>query len=64
MEWLAQRIGSASGKGKARAGDIAGELRVFQAANGLPADGKPGPMTFMQANRASGIAEPRLSKAP
>ncbi len=35
-------------------------LRSFQLANGLPADGFPGPMTFMQLNRAAGIEEPRL----
>ncbi|MES2785170.1 MAG: AAA family ATPase [Pseudomonadota bacterium] len=35
-------------------------LRSFQLANGLPADGLPGPMTYMQINRAAGIDEPRL----
>ena len=28
------------------------------------ADGRPGPMTFMQLNRAAGIEEPRLQTAP
>lgn len=36
------------------------EVRAFQLAQGLPADGRPGPLTFMQLNRASGVAEPRL----
>lgn len=35
-------------------------LRAFQLASGLPADGLPGPMTYMQINRAAGIDEPRL----
>jgi len=33
----------------------------FQAAHGLPADGKAGPTTFMQLNRVIGIDEPRLA---
>ena len=28
----------------------------------LEADGRPGPMTFMQLNRTAGVAEPRLRK--
>jgi general secretion pathway protein A len=36
-------------------------LRAFQLAHGLPADGQPGPMTFMQLNRAGGADEPRLA---
>lgn len=35
-------------------------LRTFQTAQGLVPDGLPGPMTFMQLNRAAGIDEPRL----
>ena len=37
---------------------------AFQLAQGLPADGRPGPMTFMQLNRAAGVDEPRLQTAP
>lgn len=40
------------------------QLRSFQLAHGLPADGQPGPMTYMQLNRASGADEPRLSSGP
>ncbi len=36
------------------------KLQTFQRAQGLPADGQPGPMTLMQLNRATGVAEPRL----
>jgi len=40
------------------------DIRAFQLAQGLPADGRPGPMTFMQLNRTAGIDEPRLRRAP
>lgn len=36
------------------------EVRAFQLAQGLPADGRPGPLTYMQLNRATGLEEPRL----
>ena len=36
------------------------QLRAFQLSHGLPPDGQPGPMTFMQLNRATGVDEPRL----
>jgi general secretion pathway protein A len=35
-------------------------IQAFQLAQGLRADGLPGPMTFMQLNRAVGVDEPRL----
>lgn len=38
------------------------EIRAFQVAQGLPVDGKPGPMTFMQLNRVAGVDEPRLAR--
>ncbi|MDT7834554.1 AAA family ATPase [Aquabacterium sp. OR-4] len=36
------------------------QLLAFQRAQGLVADGVAGPTTFMQINRALGVAEPRL----
>ena len=36
-------------------------VHAFQLAQGLRPDGWAGPTTFMQLNRASGVAEPRLS---
>jgi len=36
------------------------KVTAFQLAQGLKADGVPGPTTFMQLNRASGVDEPRL----
>ena len=40
------------------------DLRAFQLAQGLPADGRPGPLTYMQLNRAGGLEEPRLRTEP
>lgn len=40
------------------------EVRAFQVAQGLPADGYPGPLTVMQLNRATGVDEPRLRTDP
>ena len=40
------------------------QLRAFQLSQGLAGDGMPGPMTFMQLNRAAGVDEPRLRTEP
>ncbi|HSV77609.1 MAG TPA: peptidoglycan-binding domain-containing protein, partial [Ramlibacter sp.] len=40
------------------------EVRAFQLAHGLPPDGRPGPLTYMQLNRASGVDEPWLRTQP
>lgn len=69
LQWLAAQLAAAKGA-SVPGGKISlnaalkGELRTFQLAQGLPADGQPGPMTFMQLNRASGVDEPRLRKVP
>jgi general secretion pathway protein A len=39
---------------------LRGRVRAFQRAQGLKADGQPGPMTFMQLDSATGMTEPRL----
>ncbi len=39
-------------------------VRAFQRAQGLKPDGQPGPMTFMQLERASGNPQPRLQSEP
>jgi general secretion pathway protein A len=36
-------------------------VRAFQRAQGLDPDGLPGPLTFMQIERARGLTEPRLN---
>ena len=40
--------------------DLRGRVRAFQRAQGLDPDGLPGPLTFMQIERALGLTEPRL----
>jgi len=39
------------------------QVQAFQASQGLQPDGRVGPITLMQINRASGVAEPRLDTA-
>jgi general secretion pathway protein A len=64
IEWLAAGLAKATGAapGPHRGVDasLRAQLKSFQTAQGLAADGQPGPMTFMQLNRANGIDEPRL----
>ena len=67
-EWLVARLDSlptAAPAASAResAPDLKARLYQFQLAQGLIPDGRAGPMTFMQLNRAAGLAEPRLRSA-
>jgi general secretion pathway protein A len=69
IDWIAAGLAKASGASAPTAhrgvdAALRGELKSFQTAQGLAADGQPGPMTFMQLNRAAGIAEPRLRTGP
>jgi general secretion pathway protein A len=69
IDWMAARLAVANGlpppSGR-RAFDAAlkSQLRTFQLAQGLPTDGQPGPLTFMQLNRAAGVDEPQLRTGP
>lgn len=69
IDWMAARLAAANGlpppSGR-RAFDAAlkSQLRTFQLAQGLPVDGQPGPLTFMQLNRAAGVDEPHLRTGP
>jgi general secretion pathway protein A len=69
LDWIAARL-AAAGKQPAPDGhatfdaQLKAKLRAFQLAHGLPADGLPGPMTFMQLNRAGGADEPHLAAQP
>ncbi|GAB2579807.1 ExeA family protein [Ramlibacter solisilvae] len=65
VDWIAQRLATANGRPAPQApstldASLRAQLRAFQVAQGLQADGQPGPMTFMQLNRAGGADEPRL----
>ncbi|NKE65049.1 AAA family ATPase [Ramlibacter sp. RBP-2] len=65
VAWMAAGLAKATGA-PAPTGTVTldavlrARLRTFQTAQGLAADGQPGPMTFMQLNRAAGVDEPRL----
>lgn len=65
LAWMAAGLAKATGAappgGPARLdAEMRSRLRTFQTAQGLAPDGQPGPMTFMQLNRAAGVDEPRL----
>ena len=69
VAWLATRLAVLDGApppSESVTYDAAMKSRVlaFQLAQGLPADGRPGPLTVMQLNRAAGVDEPRLQTAP
>jgi len=60
----AERQQPAPPGGQVLNGTLASQLAVFQRAQGLKPDGIAGPTTFMQLNRALGVAEPRLAAMP
>ena len=69
VEWVAARLATLEGKppGAERLAQNAAfkaRVRAFQLAQGLPADGQLGPLTFMQLNRTGGVDEPVLRTAP
>jgi general secretion pathway protein A len=69
IEWVASRLAAARGapaptRPAVFDGGLRGEVRAFQVAQGLPPDGRPGPLTYMQLNRAAGVDEPRLRTEP
>jgi general secretion pathway protein A len=70
LDWIAAQLGdpakpSAAGTHTAAFdAPLKSRLRAFQFAHGLVADGQPGPMTYMQLNRAAGVDEPRLRSEP
>lgn len=64
--WLARRLAAVRGA-KAPAGPVDERtlrewIYSFQLAQGMRADGVPGPLTVMLLNRATGVPEPRLRK--
>lgn len=62
--WLGERLAKIDGSDALPASPDALMARVFafQLAQGLAPDGLAGPLTLMQLNRASGVAEPRLQR--
>ncbi|RYF42416.1 MAG: peptidoglycan-binding protein [Comamonadaceae bacterium] len=69
LQWMAVQLAKAGGASTAAGSAsteaaLAPRVRAFQVAQGLPADGRPGPMTFMQLNRIAGVDEPRLRTEP
>jgi general secretion pathway protein A len=69
IEWVSARLATLEGKppGTERPVQNAAfkaRVRAFQVAQGLPADGQLGPLTFMQLNRTGGVDEPVLRTGP
>jgi general secretion pathway protein A len=68
IDWIAAQLATLKGQPAPRKAvldpALKGEVRAFQLAQGLNADGRPGPLTYMQLNRASGVEEPRLRTEP
>lgn len=56
--WLDQVLSRAGFPGGTA---LAERVRGFQITQGLPPDGRAGPMTVMRLNRAAGVDEPRLA---
>lgn len=62
-EWLAAQLARAPGMAASaplEGNKLAAQVQAFQAGQGLQPDGRVGPITLMQINRATGVAEPRL----
>jgi general secretion pathway protein A len=69
IDWVAAQLASARGgtpptRAVTLDARLREDVRAFQVAQGLLADGRPGPLTFMQLNRAAGVKEPRLRTQP
>ena len=67
VDWVAARLSTinnyaAPQPGRQYDAALAREVRLFQAAQGLPADGIVGPKTMMALNGAAGVPEPQLAE--
>lgn len=67
-EWLAAQLALVPGMAASAPAsaptpgwpELSRQVQAFQASQGLQPDGRVGPITLMQLNRATGVAEPRL----
>jgi len=67
--WLATQLASLPGMAASAAPaapppgwtELSRQVQAFQASQGLQPDGRIGPITLMQINRAMGVPEPRLN---
>jgi general secretion pathway protein A len=69
VDWIAAQLAKLNGTEAAADGQPFGhklqtQVREFQRAQGLLADGVVGPVTLMQLNRVAGLDEPRLRSEP
>jgi general secretion pathway protein A len=68
VDWVAARLAVVNNYAQPEPGRpfdaaLASEVRTFQTAQGLPADGIVGPKTMMALNAAAGVAEPQLAES-
>lgn len=66
VDWLARHLAMIDSlpeppTGRVLDARLRSRLQAFQLANGLAPDGRAGPLTLMQLNRATGVDEPRLA---
>jgi len=59
-DWLETQLDKALDQPAGATGDLTTKIQAFQRSQGLASDGRAGPITLMQLNRAVGLAEPRL----
>jgi general secretion pathway protein A len=68
-DWLAAQLARIAGTAAPASGvasappgwtELTRQVQAFQASQGMQPDGRVGPITLMQINRAAGVAEPRL----